>query len=158
MTEDENLQIRLDRRSETVDTALKQLDAKELQHFQELLRTYIFVYEKLKWTKRLLTSLEGSLESHQKSLLMQVISNETYKSTQNFCEKITLDFKKEFYELEMEKIGISYVPYKIEYELIEDDLNKNLPEEEKFKNQLVCDLYGVSLRMKVLQRIGYQFI
>ena len=158
MTEDENLQKRLDDRSKTVDIALKLLDDKELKHFRELLRTYVFVYEKWKQNKRYLKNLNIILENNQKSFLMQVITSEKYKSNQDYCEKIALEMKQEFYEFELEKIGISYVPYQKEYELIEDYLNKDLPDDEKLKNQLVCDLYGVSLQIKVLQRIGCSFV
>ena len=89
---------------------------------------------------------------------MYLITREEYKSTQDYVTKLTEEFKKEFYELELAKIGISYVPYQKEFELIRNDLlNPNLSEEENNKNNLISELYSVSLKIKVLQRMGCSF-
>ena len=61
------------------------------------------------------------------------------------------ELKKEFYELELEKIGISYVQYQKEFQLIRDNLNNpNISEEEESHQDLISNLYGVSLKIKVL--------
>ena len=72
--------------------------------------------------------------------------------------KKTEELKREIYEIELEKIGISYVSYQKEFELIRNDLdNPNLTEDEKYKNNLISELYSVSLKIKVLQRMGFYF-
>ena len=104
-------------------------------------------------------ALDSKLEANQKSILMEVITRERYKSHQDFLEKITLELKKEFYELELEKIGIRYVYYQKEFQLIRDNLNNpNLSEEEESEHNLIANLYGVSLKLKVLQQMGISLV
>lgn len=155
MNEDKKQAELLARRTEIVDTALKGLNDRELAEFKKVLRTYIYVNEKLFWTKKTLLTLDSSLEANQKSIFMELITRERYKSNQDFLRKTTLELKKEFYELELEKIGISYVPYQKEYQLIRDNLNNpNLTEEEEQQQNVISNLYGVSLKIKVLQVMG----
>ena len=48
--------------------------------------------------------------------------------------------------------------YQKEFEQIRNDLlNPNLSEEENHKNHLISELYSVSLKIKVLQSLGYSF-
>ena len=159
MNDEKKLQERLASRSEMVTKTLKTFDGEKVQKFEELLRTYMYVFDKLKWTKISLAALERELENNQKSFLMQFFTRETYQSNQDYFRKIALELKKEFYELEMTKLGITSVYFQKEYELIRDELNNsNLSEEEQAKHQLTCDLYSISLKMKILQRMGCSFV
>jgi len=159
MIDDKELKKRLASRSEIVNRTLKEFDGQKIQEFEKNLRIYNFLYDKLKWTKIYLASINKDLEKKQHSLLMQVLTNETYQSSQNYFQKITLELQKDFYELELVKIGISFVYFQEEYELIRDELNSsNLTDEEEAKHQLTCDLYSISLKMKILQRMGCSFV
>ena len=159
MNEDKKESELLARRTELVDKKLKELNDKELAEFQKILRTYRYVYDKLFWTKERLLALDSKLEANQKSILMELITRERYKSHQDFLQKITLELKKDFYELELEKIGITYVQYQKEFQLIRDNLNNpNLSEEEESQQNLISNLYGVSLKIKVLQQMGISFV
>jgi hypothetical protein len=158
MTDDKKDAALLARRNALVSAKLNELTPKEVEEFERVLRTYYFVYEKLRWTKKILAATEEKLSKNQNSILMYLITREEYKSTQDYVTKITEEFKRDLYELELEKIGISYVPYQREFEQIRNDLlNPNLSEEENHKNHLISELYSVSLKIKVLQRMGCSF-
>lgn len=159
MNEEKKQAELLARRTELVDRKLKELNDKEVAEFQKILRTYRYVYDKLLWTKKYLLALDSKLEANQKSILMELITRERYKSHQDFLEKITLELKIDFYELELEKIGITYVQYQKEFQLIRDNLNNpNLSEEEESQQDLISNLYSVSLKIKVLQQMGISFV
>ena len=87
MDEDKKLGELLARRTEIVDRALKGLNDKELAEFQKVLRTYVYVYEKLFWTKKSLLAIDSSLDANQKSIFMELITRERYKSNQDFLRK-----------------------------------------------------------------------
>ncbi len=158
MNENKKNEELLARRTALVSDKLNEITPKEKEEFERVLRTYYFVYEKLRWTKQILAATEEKLSKNQNSILMYLITREEYKSTQNYVTKITEEFKRDLYELELEKIGISYVPYQREFEQIRNDLlNPNLSEEENHKNHLISELYSVSLKIKVLQRMGCSF-
>ncbi len=158
MNDDKKSAELLARRTALVSAKLNELTPKEIQEFERVLRTYYFVYEKLRWTKQYLVAIEEKLNRNQNSILMYLITREEYKSNQDFINKKTEELKREIYESELEKIGISYVPYQKEFEQIRNDLlNPNLSEEENHKNHLVSELYNVSLKVKVLQRMGCSF-
>lgn len=158
MTDDKKDAALLARRTALVSAKLNELTPKEVAEFERILRTYYFVYEKLRWTKKILAATKEKLSKNQNSILMYLITREEYKSNQDYVTKLTEEFKREFYELELEKIGISYVPYQKEFEQIRNDLlNPNLSEEENHKNNLISELYSVSLKIKVLQSLGYSF-
>ena len=159
MIEDKKLVELLSRRTELVNNKIKQIDDDKLAIYEKNLRIYKFLYNKKELTKKYLKFMEDKLSQNENSLLMFLITKEHYKSNQDFMKMITLEMKKEFYELELEKIGITYVPYQVEFELIRDELNNsNLSEEEESKNQLICELYDISLKMKILQRMGCSFV
>ena len=158
MNEEKKQAELLARRTALVSAKLNEITPKEVEEFERVLRTYYFVYEKLRWTKKILAATEEKLSKNQNSILMYLITREEYKSNQDYVTKLTEEFKREFYELELEKIGISYVPYQKEFEQIRNDLlNPNLSEEENHKNHLISELYSVSLKIKVLQRMGCSF-
>jgi len=159
MIEDKKLVELLSRRTELVNNTIKQIDDDKLAIYEKNLRIYKFLYNKKEFTKKYLKIMEDKLSQNENSLMMFLITKEHYKSNQDFMKMITLEMKKEFYELELEKIGITYVPYQEEFELIRDELNNpNLNEEEESKNQLICELYDISLKMKILQRMGCSFV
>jgi hypothetical protein len=158
MTDIEKQKELLSRRGALVDSKLKELSDKELEEFERALRTYMFVRDKLRWTKKSLIALNKSLDANQTSLLMAVITRENYKSNQDYLRMITLELKQEFYEFELEKIGIDYVPYQKEWELVTEEFNnQKLSEEEQEENKTLIDLYSASLKIKILQRMGYSF-
>jgi hypothetical protein len=156
MTDAQKQKELLSRRSALVDSKLKELSDRELEEFKRVLRTYRFVRDKLRWTKKSLVALNKSLEANQTSLLMAVITRENYKSSEDYLKKITLELKEEFYEFELEKIGIDYVPYQKEWELIIDDFDKQEFSDEE-QNKTLIDLYSASLNIKILQSLGYSF-
>lgn len=158
MIEDEKLRERITKRNKIVSETVKKFDGQEIEKYEKIVRTYKFICEKLRLTNLSLSVIEKGLENNQKSFVMQALTNDTYRSNQDFFQKITLELRKDFYELELAKIGITYVYHQKEYELIRDQLNNpNLTEDQHITNQLVVDLYDASLRMKVLQRMGYFF-
>jgi hypothetical protein len=158
MNEDKKQSELLSRRTALVAEKLKELNDKEVKEFEQILRTYRFASNNLGWTKIYLYALDKKLDANQKSLPMEIISNERYKSNQDFIQKVTLELKKEFYEYELEKMGLTYVSYQKEFELIKDEINNpNLSEAEVEKNELIVDLFNISLKIKVLQLMGFSF-
>ena len=158
MSEDKKLSELLSRRTALVAAKLKELNDKEVKEFEQILRTYSFASNNLDWTKKYLYALDKKLDANQKSLPMEIISNERYKSNQDFIQKVTLELKKEFYEYELEKMGLTHVSYQKEFELIKDEINNpNLSEAEVEKNELIVDLFNISLKIKVLQLMGFSF-
>lgn len=158
MSEDKKLSELLSRRTALVAAKLKELNDKEVKEFEQILRTYSFASNNLGWTKKYLYALDKKLDANQKSLPMEIISNERYKSNQDFIQKVTLELKKEFYEYELEKMGLTHVSYQKEFELIKDEINNpNLSEAEVEKNELIVDLFNISLKIKVLQLMGFSF-
>lgn len=161
MNEDKKEAELLARRTNLVEEKLKELSDKQLKEFEKVLRKYRFVRNRLFWIKKSLITLNEHLEANQRTILMQIITRENYKSNQDYLRKISLEIKEEFYEFELEKIGIEYVPYQEEWELVKEKFDyHNLSEEEekeqeKYKTKI--ELYTASLKMKVLQSLGYSF-
>jgi hypothetical protein len=101
-----------------------------------------------------------ALQANQnaRSFLMNLITGEFYKSTQDYIRITSLEDKIEFYEYEIRKfIGTTgYVPYQREFDSIDfsDSDYENLEEEQKNKNTLISNLYEQSLRWVILKNMG----
>jgi len=156
MDDENKLEEKLLRLEEIVKSNLEKYSELEVQEFNSRVRQCKFANNKIKWKKRMLIALQAN--QNTRSLFMELITGEFYKSTQDFIRITSLEDKIEFYEYEIKKFtGVTgYVPYQREFEAIDfsDSDYENLEEEQKNKNILISNLYEQSLRWTILKNMG----
>jgi hypothetical protein len=156
MDDENKLEEKLLRLEEIVKSNLEKYSELEVQEFNSRVRQCKFANNKIKWKKRMLIALQAN--QNTRSLFMNLITGEFYKSTQDFIRITSLEDKIEFYEYEIKKFtGVTgYVPYQREFDSIDfsDSDYENLEEEQKNKNILISNLYEQSLRWTILKNMG----
>jgi hypothetical protein len=156
MDDKNKLEEKLLRLEEIVKSNLEKYSELERQEFQARVRQYKFAHKKIKLKKQMLVALQTNQNS--RSLFLQLITGDFYKSTQDYIRMTSLEDKIEFYGYEITKFtGITgYVPYEREFDSIDfSDLDyENLEEEQKNKNTLIGNLYEQSLRWTILKNMG----
>lgn len=156
MDDEKKLEEKLLRLEEMIKSNLEKYSELEVQEFNSRVRQCKFAHNKIKWKKQMLIALQAN--QNARSFLMNLITGEFYKSTQDYIRITSLEDKIEFYEYEIRKfIGTTgYVPYQREFDSIDfsDSDYENLEEEQKNKNTLISNLYEQSLRWVILKNMG----
>jgi hypothetical protein len=156
MDDENKLEEKLLRLEEIVKSNLEKYSELEVQEFHSRVRQCKFAHNKIKWKKIMLVGLQ--INQNSRSLFMQLLTGEFYKSTQDYIRMVSLEDKIEFYEYELKKFTgtTGYVPYQREFDSIDfsDPNYENIEEEQKNKNTLIGNLYEQSLRWVILKNMG----